>query len=187
MTFASEPHGALTEQVEPDGLYEVIDGRIVEKATGVYEIWLAATMFGLFYRHAEANPIGRVVQQMLFDFRPAVNRERRPDVAFVSFERWPLDRGIPQTRSWAVIPDLAVEIVSPTNTAVNVAEKLQEYFLVGVRQVWVVYPRQAWVYVYTQATSVRVLTPADALDGGDVLPELRISVKDLFDKAGEPV
>jgi Uma2 family endonuclease len=122
---------------------------------------------------------------MMFDLRPEVNRERRPDVAFVSFERWPRERPIPGTRSWAVIPDLAVEIISPTNTADDIAEKLQEYFHVGVRQVWVVYPRQAWVYVYTSTKSVRVLAPGGDLDGGDVLPGLQISVTDLFDRAGE--
>jgi Uma2 family endonuclease len=175
-----------TDQVEPDGLYEVIDGRIVEKTIGVYENWLAAVMFGVLDRYTEANPVGRVVQEMIFDLRPQVNRERRPDVAFVSFERWERDRRIPRTRSWVVIPDLAVEIVSLTNTADNVAEKVQEYFQVGVRQVWVVYPRQAWVYVYTSTTSVRVLVPGDELDGGNVLPGLRLSVRDLFDKAGEP-
>jgi Uma2 family endonuclease len=183
---ATDPNGPLTDQVEPEGLYEVIDGRIVEKAIGVYENSLAAVMFGVLDRYTEANPVGRVVQEMIFDLRPQVNRERRPDVAFVSFERWPRDRRIPRTRSWVVIPDLAVEIISLTNTADNVAEKLQEYFHVGVRQVWVVYPRQAWVYVYTSTTSVSVLEPGTELDGGDVLPGLRLSVRDLFDKAGEP-
>ena len=123
---------------------------------------------------------------MIFDLRPQVDRERRPDVAFVSFERWPRDKRIPRTRSWPVIPDLAVEIVSLSNTADDVAEKLQEYFQVGVRQVWVLYPRQAWVYVYTSTTSVRVLARGAELDVGDVLPGLRLSLRNLFDKAGEP-
>ena len=77
-----------TDQGEPDGLYEVIDGRIVEKTMGVYENWLAAVMYGRLDRYADENPIGRAVIEMIFDLRPHVNRERRPDVAFVSFERW---------------------------------------------------------------------------------------------------
>jgi Uma2 family endonuclease len=184
-TVASDPNAALTVQVEPDGLYEVIDGRIVEKVMGAYENWLAAVFCGVLNRYTDENPVGRVVAEMMFDLRPEVNRERRPDVAFVSFERWPRDRRIPGTRSWAVIPDLAVEIISPTNTADDIADKLQEYFQVGVRQVWVVYPRQAWGYVYTSIESVRVLAPGADVDGGDVLPGLRVSVKELFEKAGE--
>jgi Uma2 family endonuclease len=176
----------LTEQGEPDSLYEVIDGRIVEKMTGVYEIWLATVVFGELDPYVEATTLGRVVSEMIFDLRPGVNRERRPDVAFISFERWARDRRIPQARSWAVIPDLAVEIISLTNSADDVVEKLEEYFKVGVRQVWVVYPRQAKIYVYTSTTAVRVLALADEVDGGEVLPGFRLSVQGLFDRAGQP-
>jgi len=123
---------------------------------------------------------------MIFDLRPHVDRERRPDVAFVSFERWARDRRIPRTRSWAVVPELAVEIISLTNTADDVAEKLEEYYKAGVRLVWVVYPGQSKVYAYTSTTDVRVLTPGDELDGGNVLSGLRMPLRDLFDKAGEP-
>src|ERR1700678_1601582 len=100
------------DQHEPDGLYEVIDGRVVEKTMGAYECWLASVIFGALNPHNTANPIGRVVQEMIFDLRPSVERERRPDVAFVSFARWARNRGIPRARSWAVVPELAVEIVS---------------------------------------------------------------------------
>ena len=123
---------------------------------------------------------------MIFDLRPQFTRERRPDVAFVSFERWGRDRPLTRARSWTVIPDLAIEILSPTNSAEEVAEKLEEYFKVGVRRVWVVFPRQQWVYDYSSTTAVRVLVPGDDLDGGDVLPGFRLSVTDLFNKAGEP-
>jgi Uma2 family endonuclease len=85
-----------------------------------------------------------------------------------------------------VIPDLAVEIVSLTNTADEVAEKVEEYFQVGVRQVWVVYPGQSKIYVYTSTTAVRVLAPGDELEGGDVLPGLHLSLQELFEKAGKP-
>ncbi len=153
---------------------------------GAYECWFAAVLFGSLNPFVQANPIGRVVQEMIFDFRPQVDRERRPDVAFVSFERWAQDRGVPGSSSWAVVPDLAVEVISRTNTADEVAEKLEEYFKVGVRQVWVVYPRQAKIYVYGSTTAIQVFAPGDELDGGDILPGFRLSVKELFAKAGSP-
>ncbi len=171
---------------EPDCLYEVIDGRIVEKTVGAYECWLASVIFGALYPYNSKNSLGRVVQEMIFDLRPHVDRERRPDVAFVSYQRWPRDRRIPRARSWAVVPELAVEILSLTNTADAVAEKLEEYYKAGVRLVWVVYPGQSKVYAYTSTTEVRVLAPGDVLDGGDVLPGFRLALSDLFDKAGEP-
>jgi Uma2 family endonuclease len=172
---------------EPDGLYEVVGGRIVEKTIGAYECWLAAVMFGVLDPFLKANALGRAVQEMIFDLRPTVDRERRPDVAFVSFDRWAHDRRIPQTRSWAVVPELAVEIVSPSNSADDIAEKLEEYFKVGVRRVWVVYPRQMKVYAYTSPTEVRVLALDDDLDGGDLLPGFRLALRDLFEQPRAPV
>ena len=174
------------DQHEHDGLFEVIDGRIVEKTTGAYECWLASVIFGALDPYNSANPVGRVVQEMIFDLRPHVDRERRPDVAFVSFARWAGNRRIPRLRSWAVVPELAVEIISLTNSADAVAEKLEEYYKAGVVLVWVVYPGQSKVYAYTSTTAVRVLAPGDELDGGDVLPGFRLPLQDLFDKAGEP-
>ena len=96
------------------------------------------------------------------------------------------NRRIPRTRSWAVVPELAVEVVSPSNTADEVAAKLEEYFEVGVRLVWVVYPRQSKVYVYTSPTQVRVLALGDELEGGYVLPGCRIALDNLFEQPDEP-
>lgn len=177
---------APTEFIEPERLYEVIDGRIVEKPMGVYETWLASVIYSILDPFVKANGLGRVLLEMIFDLRPHVNRERRPDVAFVSYDRWAKDRRMPQARSWAVIPDLAIEVISPTNSADEVAEKLEEYFKAGMRQVWVVYPRQSKVYVYTSTTAVRVLALGDDLNGGDVLPGFRLPVRELFEQAGEP-
>lgn len=176
----------LAGEKEPDFLHEVVDGRIVEKRMGAYECWFASVIFGALDSFVKVNALGRVVQEMIFDLRPQLDRERRPDVAFVSSERWARDRRVPRARSWAVIPDLAIEVVSRTNTVDEVAEKLEEYFQVGVRQVWVVYPIQAKVYVYSSTTSVRIFARGDELDGDPVLPGLRVSVSELFDEAGEP-
>jgi Uma2 family endonuclease len=153
---------------------------------GAYECWLASVLFGSLDPFNTANPRGRVVQEMIFDLRPHVDRERRPDVAFVSFDRWARDRRIARARSWAVVPELAVEIVSLTNSADEVAEKIEEYYKAGVVLVWVVYPGQSKVYAYTSTTAVRVLGHGDELEGGDVLPGFRLAVRALFDKAGEP-
>jgi Uma2 family endonuclease len=137
-------------------------------------------------RNVEEHSIGRAVVEMILDLRPRVDRERRPDVAFVSFERWGRDRRIPRARSWAVVPDLAVEIISLTNTADEVAAKLEEYYQAGAKLVWVVYPAQMKIYVYRSTSQIRVLAPGDELDGGDVLPGLCVPVRDLFEKAGQP-
>ncbi len=170
---------------DPDGLYEIVDGRIVEKPMGAYEVWLAKVIYDLVNPYVRDNSSGRAVQEMIFDLRPTIDRERRPDVAFVSFARWARNRQVPRTRSWAVVPDLAIEVVSTTNTADEVAEKLEEYFRVGVRLVWVVYPRQLKIYAYRSPIDVRVLAPGDELEGGDVLPGFRARLDSIFEQPEE--
>jgi Uma2 family endonuclease len=98
----------------------------------------------------------------------------------VAHERWPIERRAPQAAAWEVVPDLAVEIVSPTNKGYDDAIKLEEYFRAGTRLVWVVYPPTSKVYVYGSPTSVRILALGDELDGGAVLPGFRLPLATLF-------
>jgi Uma2 family endonuclease len=180
MATAATEHSEIVS--EPDGLYEVIDGRVVEKPMGAYECWLAGEVFDLLNRHVKENSLGRVVLEMIFDFRPTVDRGRRPDVAFVSYERWLSDRRMPKTRSWAVVPDLALEVVSTTNTADEIAEKLGEYFRVGVKLVWMVFPRQLKIYSCRSPTDVRVLALGDELDGEEFLPGFCAPLDGIFEQ-----
>ena len=79
--------------IEPDGLYEVVGDQIVETTPmGVFEAYLASFLQDTIGPFARTNRLGRVVTEMLFNLRPAVDRDRRPDVAFISAGRWPLDR-----------------------------------------------------------------------------------------------
>jgi Uma2 family endonuclease len=161
--------------------YEVVGGQIVEKpAMGAFESLLASLLWRWMANHAHENQLGRVVCETLFLLDPALKLKRRPDLAFVSTQRWPLRRRVPRTETWEVVPDLAVEVVSLTNGAEQVASKIEEYFRAGVRQVWVVYPGISKVYLYDTPTSVRILQVGDDLDGGSVLPGFRLALEDLF-------
>jgi Uma2 family endonuclease len=109
------------------------------------------------------------------------SRKRCPDVAFVSAERWPLDREIsPYEEAWDVVPDLAVEVVSPTDIAENLLGKVKEYFQAGVRLVWVVYPILRCIHVYEAWNRIKVVTETDELDGGEVLPGFRRALDHVF-------
>lgn len=166
---------------DPEGLYEVVDGRIVEiPPMGAFEVELASILQNWMGPFALSNRLGRVVTEMLFVIDSARGRERRPDVAFVSHGRWPIDRRAPKAAAWEVVPDLAIEIISPTNRGYDDAIKLEEYFRAGTRLVWVVYPPTSKVYVYDSPTSVRILARGDDLDGGAVLPGFRLSLATLF-------
>ena len=76
--------------------------------------------------------------------------------------------------------DLCVEVVSPSDRADYIQDKIDEYFRAGVRLVWVFYPRHRLVYVYDSPTAVRGLGRSDALDGGVALPGFRLPLAELF-------
>ena len=103
---------------------------------------------------------------------------RAPDVAFVARTRIPAT-GIP-TSYWPFAPDLAVEVVSPSDRLSDVHTKLADYFSAGTRLVWVVEPETRVVYAYRSLHDVQVIGEDDELDGGDVLPGFRCALSRLF-------
>ena len=101
-----------------------------------------------------------------------------PDVAYVSAERLPPRQ---ERRGFLrVIPDLVVEIVSPWDRMREVEEKVRAYLDAGVRLVWVVEPRLKTVTIWDATRSPRTLGEQDVLDGGDVLPEFRVALAEIF-------
>src|SRR5260370_38969695 len=104
-------------------------------------------------------------------------RVRLPDVSFVSWERFP-NRRLPAERVPALVPDLAVEVISEGNTEEEMEAKLNEYFVTGVRLVWYLYPKPRTVRVYTRPADGRVLEGEETLEGEPVLPGLRLLVRD---------
>lgn len=167
-----------------DMLYEVVGGTIVEKKPmGAFEIRIAAVLVATIEAFAKQNKLGRAVTEMLFDLTAALGHKRRPDVAFVSYDRWPQSRQVPRTEAWGVIPDLAVEIISPTNPADDIVDRVAEYFQAGVSMVWIVFPSQYQVYVYDSPTSVRVVARDNKVVGDPVLPGFQLPLADLFEES----
>ena len=149
---------------------------------GVFETWFASELFGWLQRSPGIQEHGRVLSEMLFLLDAANDLKRRPDLAFVSHERWARNRPVPRTAAWEVIPDLAIEIISPANLACQVIVKVGEYFRCGVRSVWVVYPVEEQVYVYESPTSVRILTRSDRLELPAILPGFQLPLESLFER-----
>jgi Uma2 family endonuclease len=169
---------------DEDALYEVVDNQVVKLAPmGAYEVWLATVLAARLETFAQQHQLGRAVQEMLFDLTVATGRKRRPDVAFVSFDRWSLTRRMPRTDAWEVVLNLAVEVVSRTDSGDSIVDKIAEYFHSGVDRVWVVFPSQEQVYVYDSPNSVRILTRTDELSSDPILPNFRLPLVELFEEA----
>jgi Uma2 family endonuclease len=166
-----------------EALYEVVNGQRVElPPMGVYSTFVALRLFLEAAPFATAHRLGIVVAEVLFILDRERNLRRRPDVAFVSAERWPLDRLIPEEGDWEVVPDLAVEVTSSNDLWDEVLAKMHEYFERGVWQVWIVVPKSQQVFVFETPTRVRILTTAEELEGGDLLPGFRLSLAHLFQR-----
>ncbi len=172
--------------VEDVDRYEVIDGvRVEREPMGAFETVLASWLCYLMNGFAAGKKLGLAVNEVLFVLNAARNLHRRPDVAFVSYARWPTSV-VAREPAWNVVPDLAIEIVSPSNFAEEIDRKITDYFQAEVRLVWVVYPDSGRVYVYQSPTRVSILERTDTLDGGDVLPGFRLPIAQLYEAVAKP-
>lgn len=165
---------------EGDGRFEVVNGVRVEKQpVGLIENLIASILLGRLEPFCRTHHLGWAVNETMFVI-PGSGNDRKPDVAFVSFARWPQARPVPRVNAWPVVPELAVEVISPSDKAFDVVAKLDEYFGAGVQQVWHVYSHVERVYVYDSPTQVRILTRADELVGDPVIPGFRLPLAELF-------
>jgi Uma2 family endonuclease len=162
--------------------YEIIAGRRVElPPMSAYASRISSRLVTKLNDFALSRGVGEAVMETLFRFPVPVERNRRPDVALVSYARWPLDRPQPEAdNAWDVVPDLAAEVISPNDMAEDLLERVEEFFRAGVQLVWVVYPRRRLIHVYESLTRIHVLTRADTLDGGSVLPGFQLALAALF-------
>ena len=161
--------------------FEIVNDQRVElPPMGAFETVLAFDIAAEIDQFAKSRGLGRAVTETLFRLKAEPNLQRRPDAAFVSVGRWPRARKIPRGNAWDVIPDLVVEVVSPTNLAEEMVTKIREYFEAGVRRAWVIYVHESLVYEYDSPRSIRVFGKEDSLDGGEVIPGFRLALDELF-------
>jgi Uma2 family endonuclease len=103
---------------------------------------------------------------------------RAPDVSFVSRER--IEQIGKTKKFFPEAPDLAVEVLSPSDTVYEVEEKIEDWLQAGVKLVWIVNPKQRTVKVYRSTMDFQTLRETDSLDGEDVVPGFQIKIADIF-------
>jgi Uma2 family endonuclease len=102
-----------------------------------------------------------------------------PDVSFVAWNQFP-NRQLPPEQIWSIYPDLAVEVLSPSNTSAEIDRKAREYFTAGTQLVWIVDPQTQTVRVHSSPDDIAELTVTDTIDGGRVLPGFTMPVAEMF-------
>lgn len=159
-------------------LCELVEGTLVEKAVGLEESMIAVLISAEILNFARRRRLGRISGGD-GPYRLFGGLVRVPDVAFISYDRLP-GRKVPKAPIPDLVPDLAVEILSRSNTAAEIRRKLGEYFAAGVRLVWIVDPKKKTVRVHTPANPSVLLGEGETLDGGDVLPGFQLPLVRIF-------
>lgn len=158
--------------------FELIEGELKRVMSPSPEhAFIVSNLARLLSSHALALRLGRVYAGdpfVLFGRNP--DTVLGPDLAFVSVDRLPLDPGALMT----IPPDLAVEVVSPGNSAGEMESKTGIYLAAGVKAVWIVYPKERRVVVHSPDASPQVFDDSDEITS-DILPGLSFPVAELFD------
>jgi len=160
--------------------FELIRGELkVMSLTKPLHGVICARLAAALINFVEANDLG-----MAFGAETGFIVERDPDsvlgadAAFVSHERLATVENLEKYFPFA--PDLAVEVLSPSNTVREINEKIAMYFAAGSKAVWVFDPKKRTAAIYASLSDVRLLGEDDTLDGGEVLPGFTLDLAKLF-------
>ncbi len=162
--------------LDDDLNYEIVDGEKEVKMAGAKHDEICAQITGELFNYLKVNKIGKIYSSNT-TFQIGEN-ERMPDVAFVFAARIP-ETGTPASK-WEIPPDLAIEVISPTDVWDKVNRKVREYFAAGVQQVWLVSQQEEEVMIYDSPTQIRVVTADQELTSEALLPGFKCRVADLF-------
>ena len=161
-----------------EGVWELIDGEMIELSPTADESgWVSGRVFSRIERFVDVRRLGWAFPPetgfILFDDRATI---RSPDAAFVRLDRMPSLSGgfVPMA------PDLAAEVLSPTDRMADALAKIAMYLAAGVKVVWLVDPATRTVTIFHLDEPPTKLGVGDTLDGGDVLPGFSVPVAELF-------
>lgn len=163
-------------------LFELVEGVLVEKPMGFMESRIAVILIAILNAFAEEADLGIVVgaDGMM---RLAAGLVRIPDVSVLLWQRFP-DRRIPREPIPSLAPDLAIEVLSLSNTKAEMDRKITEYFTAGAQSVWLVDPVALSIRTFRSPSESTLYTGDDCVSVEDVLPGFTITPADLFRRAG---
>jgi len=167
------------EHLAEDGfVYELWKGELIRMSPGKIRHGADAGQLAIkLGAYLDVHPLGKLyVAETGFRVGPA-NSVIAPDLAFIHADRLHL---FPPDQYGPVSPDLAVEVISPGNTGIEIRDKVAAYLDRGARLVWVLNPKRIQIRVYRADGTESLLRAADRLDGEEQLPGFSVSVRELF-------
>jgi Uma2 family endonuclease len=171
--FVRLPESVGTQDVR----YELVDGELVTMSPGMLPHNLIRdTVLLILKTFVVSRNLGVVVSEQAFQLSPRTVRV--PDIAFVA-----AGRQLARDRPIEGAPDLAIEVISPSNSPREIDRRVSDYFTAGCRRVWLLYPEHREVYIHGLA-GVTCRTSEQQLDDPDLLPGFSARVDALFDDTG---
>ena len=166
--------------------FELVNGRVVSRNSGFEIDMPTGAKHGAVTDELESrisyfvreNKLGKVFAAET-GFILAEGTVRGIDIAFVGNEKL-AEFGIPES-FFPTAPDLAVEVISPGNSAEEIQDKIEQYISTGTKLVWIVYPKRKTVHVHRRSNLIKVLQDTDELDGEDVLPNFKVRLSEIFE------
>jgi len=177
MTSIIQSATAIALDEDFDKKYEIVDGQPEAKEMGSsLHSGVGTRLIIEMGMHVKLNKLGGVYGPDA-TFQIGGN-ERMPDVSFVSSEHIPEEGETDQ--KWHIAPDLAVEVISPSESWVKVNRKIREYFAASVKQVWLVSLELREVHMYDSPKAITVLSEDNDLVNEVLLPGFRCRISELF-------
>lgn len=161
------------------GRCELVRGELIEMSPAGYEHGrLAAEIAGILRDFVKPHSLGAITgAETGFYIERNPDTVRAPDVGFIRSDRLPSKK---LSGFFEGPPDLAVEILSPSDRAGEVIAKVQEWLHAGCKTVWIVDPETETITVHESKDRIFELRKSDSLSGGEVLPGFCLSLRDIF-------
>jgi Uma2 family endonuclease len=160
-----------------DGIYELVDGEIRLSPGGGRHGKASMALVILLGSYVKERRLGHVLGPDTGHRLPGGN-VRCPDVSFIASGRFPNEEISDDFVNFA--PDLAVEVISPSDRSRWILDKVGEYLDAGVRMVWVIDPRTSSAAVHRSLVDVREIGIDDFLEGGEVVPGFRCRLREIL-------
>ena len=169
---------ALEALPKERGRFELLDGKLTRMSPASNDHGYVGLRIATALQNFAAPQRLGLVYDSSTGFRLDPDNVLSPDVSYASRE-WVQNSNTQPGEFFQGVPELAIEVISPSERKSRIRSKVTKYFTCGTRLVWLVYPRKKSVEVYTSPDRLIALTSGD-LDGGDVLPGFRLSLSEIF-------
>jgi Uma2 family endonuclease len=164
--------------IEDQGLFELVDGKLVEKAMsslgGKCALRVGQHLQNFLDSHQCGDAMSEVSLQC-FPHDPGL--VRRPDISFFTAAR---ANSVPDGGHVTIAPDIAIEVISPGNRINEFEEKLADYRSAGIKLVWEVNPTFCYVRIHRPDRTTQLLEAKDTLTGESILPGFSVKVAELM-------